>query len=85
MSNDLSGLTKQLNQMDIASTYKAVDSTMKNIQYLSTKIASKDNSLGLMLNDRGLYDSINRTIGNASSLLEDIRKNPSRYINVKVF
>lgn len=85
MSNDLTGLTKQLNQMDIASTYKAVDSTMKNIQYLSTKITSKDNSLGLLLNDRNLYDSINGTISNASLLLKDVRANPSRYINVKVF
>lgn len=85
MSNDLTGLTKQLNQMDIASTYKAVDSTMKNIQQLSTKISSKDSSLGLLLNDRNLYDSINSTIGNASLLLKDIRENPSRYINVKVF
>ncbi|MFT4224034.1 MlaD family protein [Dysgonomonas sp.] len=85
MSNDLTGLTKQLNQMDIASTYKAVDSTMKNIQQLSTKISSKDSSLGLLLNDRNLYDSINSTINNASLLLKDIRENPSRYINVKVF
>lgn len=85
MSSDLTGLTKQLNQMDIASTYKAVDSTMKNIQQLSTKISSKDSSLGLLLNDRNLYDSINSTINNASLLLKDIRENPSRYINVKVF
>ena len=85
MSNDLSGLTKQLSQVDIASTYKAVDSTMRNIQHLSTKIASKDSSLGLLLNDRNLYDSINSTINNASLLLKDIRENPSRYINVKVF
>lgn len=85
MSNDLTGLTKQLNQMDIASTYRAVDSTMKNIQQLSTKISSKDSSLGLLLNDRNLYDSINSTINNASLLLKDIRENPSRYINVKVF
>ena len=85
MSNDLTGLTKQFKQMDIASTYKTVDSTMKNIQQLSTKISSKDSSLGLLLNDRNLYDSINRTLNNASLLLKDVRENPSRYINVKVF
>ncbi len=85
MSNDLTGLTKQFKQMDIASTYKTVDSTMKNIQQLSTKISSKDSSLGLLLNDRNLYDSINSTLNNASLLLKDVRENPSRYINVKVF
>lgn len=85
MSNDLSGVSTQLSKMDLASTYNSVDSTMKNINYLSTKMTSKDNSLGLLLNDRQLYDSIVGTIGNASLLLKDVRQNPSRYINVKVF
>ncbi|MDR1504014.1 MAG: MlaD family protein [Prevotella sp.] len=85
MSNDLSSVSGKINQMDLASTFKSVDSTMKNIEYLSTKITSKDNSLGLLLNDRQLYDSINGTISNASLLLKDVRQNPSRYINVKVF
>lgn len=85
VSNDLTGVSKQFNEMDLTSTYKSVDSTMKNIQHLSSKIATKDNSLGLLLNDRQLYDSINSTIGNASLLLKDVRENPSRYINVKVF
>lgn len=85
MSADLTGVSSQLNQMDIASTFRSVDSTMKNIEKLSTQISSNDNSLGLLLNDRGLYDSITTTIGNASSLLKDVKENPSRYINIKVF
>ncbi|MDR1884235.1 MAG: MlaD family protein [Prevotella sp.] len=85
MSNDLSSVSDKINQMDINSTYKSADSIVKNIQRLSGKIASKDNSLGLLLNDRQLYDSINVTISNASLLLKDVRQNPSRYINVKVF
>lgn len=85
MSKDLSGLSKQLNKMDLVSTYQSVDSTMKNIQYLSTKMTAKDNSIGLLLNDRQLYDSLTSTMGNASLLLKDVKENPSRYINVKVF
>ncbi|WP_165020543.1 MULTISPECIES: MlaD family protein [unclassified Dysgonomonas] len=85
MSSDLAKTTKQFNQMDFVSTFNSVDSTMKNIHYLSTKVTAKDNSLGLLLNDRELYDSINSTIGNASLLLKDVKENPQRYINIKVF
>jgi phospholipid/cholesterol/gamma-HCH transport system substrate-binding protein len=85
MSADLSSVSGKVNRMDLEATYQSMDSTMKNIQDISVKLASKDNSLGLLLNDRQLYDSINRTISNASLLLKDVRKNPSRYINVKVF
>lgn len=85
MSNDLAGVSGQLKQMDLASTYKSIDATMKNIEGLSNKMNSKESSLGLLLNDRQLYDSINTTINNASLLLKDVKENPSRYINVKVF
>jgi len=85
MSGNLSGVSSQLNQLDITSTYNSIDATVKNLEQLSQKINSKEGSLGLLLNDRQLYDSINMTIGNASTLLKDIRENPSRYINVKVF
>ncbi len=85
MSNDLTNVSGQLNQVDLVSTYKSVDMTMKNIEGLSSKLNSKDSSLGLLLNDRQLYDSISGTISNASLLLKDVRQNPSRYINVKVF
>lgn len=85
MSNDLSGVSKKVNAMDLQGTYQSLDSTMKNIQHLSSKMAAKDNSLGLLLNDRQMYDSINTTINNASLLLKDVKENPQRYINVKVF
>lgn len=84
-SNDLAGMTSQLKSINIASSYNSIDSTLKNIQGLSTKLSSKDSSLGLLLNDRALYDSLNVTMGNASLLLKDIKENPSRYINIKVF
>lgn len=85
MSSNLADVSGQFKQMDLASTYKSIDNTVKNIEGLSNKMNSKDSSLGLLLNDRQLYDSINTTISNVSLLLKDVRENPSRYINVKVF
>lgn len=85
MSGDLATVSGQIKQLDINSTYKSIDTTVKNLESLSNKINSKDNSLGLLFNDRQLYDSINTTISNASLLLKDVKENPSRYINIKVF
>ena len=84
-SDDLSQFTAQLKTMDLNETYQSVNATLKNVESLSNKMNSKNSSLGLLLNDRALYDSLNITIGNASLLMQDLRKNPSRYINVKVF
>jgi len=85
ISGDLATVSGQFKTMDFAATYQSLDSTMKNVQQLTNKLNSNDNSLGLLLNDRGLYDSLNVTVGGAGSLMKDLRENPSKYINVKVF
>lgn len=78
-------LTEKINQIDINATFEKLDNTATNIESLTGKLNSKDNSIGLLFNDRQLYDSINSVLNNSSLLLEDVRKNPSKYINIKVF
>lgn len=78
-------LSQQVSSMDLAASYRSIDSTLKNVQALTDKLNSKDNSVGLLMNDRQLYDSLSTTLNNASLLLRDVKENPSRYINVKVF
>lgn len=84
-TSDLAVTTSKIKGMDFQSTYQSIDATLKNIEQLSSKLNSKDNSVGLLLNDRQLYDSLNSTLNNASLLLKDVKENPSKYINVKVF
>jgi phospholipid/cholesterol/gamma-HCH transport system substrate-binding protein len=50
-----------------------------------SKIDSKDGTLGLLLNDRQLYDEIRRTNRSLTILLDDLRVNPKRYINISLF
>lgn len=85
VSSNLVDLSNQFKDMDFQRSYKSIDSTLYNIEMLTNKLNSKDNSIGLLMNDKQLYDSIVSTMGNASLLLKDVRENPSRYINVKVF
>ena len=54
-------------------------------QTLNGKLNSKDNSLGLLLNDTRMHSDINHTIQSADSLLSDIKAHPKRYINISVF
>ncbi|MCI6643626.1 MAG: MlaD family protein [Alloprevotella sp.] len=55
------------------------------VKQLNTKINGTDNTLGLMLNDRGLYDNLNRTANSADSLLTDLRLRPKRYVHFSIF
>lgn len=84
ITGDLNKVTNEISSMDIKRTYREIDETVGNLKQLSAKINSKDNSLGLLMNDTKLHDSLNVTIDTATKLLEDIRLYPERYLSVKV-
>ncbi len=84
-SGDISTMTKRMNQLEFEKTFAKMDSTMANVERMTRRFNERNNSMGLLLNERALYDSLNIAIGNMSALLEDVKKNPKKYINVKVF
>ncbi|NLY25263.1 MAG: MCE family protein [Bacteroidales bacterium] len=84
VSADLKKVSEELTRMDMKSTFNSIDETVNNLKLLTTKINSDDNSLGLLINDTKLHDSLNVTIDTATKLLEDIRQNPERYLSIKV-
>ena len=66
-------------------TVESINSTLANLKVTTEKFNSTDNSIGLLLNDRALYDNLNGTAENASKLLLDLRENPKRYVHFSVF
>ena len=84
VSYDLKEVSKELSGMEMKKTFDSIDETVNNLKLLTTKINSDDNSLGLLINDTRLHDSLNVTIETVTKLLEDIRQNPDRYLSIKV-
>jgi hypothetical protein len=84
VSNDLKNVSGELSQIDMKSTFASIDETVNNLKVLTTKINGDDSSLGLLLNDTKLHDSLNVAIDTATKLLEDIRQNPDRYLTIRV-
>ena len=52
------GLTRQLNDMDLASTMQKVDATMPNVEQATARLNSNEGTLGLLMRDPGLYTRI---------------------------
>ena len=85
VSSDFTVVSSQFKQMDLNATLLNVNKTLQNLEQMSTQLNSKDNSLGLLLNDRSIYDHLDTTLVNASNLLSDFKLNPKRYIQFSVF
>lgn len=78
-------ITNNLKDINYAATFAQVDSTIANVKMITNKLNSKDNSVGLLLNDPQLYNNLNATTRNAASLLEDLQTNPKRYVHFSLF
>ena len=50
-----------------------------------SKVNSGQGSLGLLVNDAALYRNTDSLVAELRALVADVKKNPKRYINVKVF
>lgn len=96
LTHNLSAITTDLAQSDIKATMSSLQSTLNNADTLTQqlngltadlrqRLVSEDNSLGLLLNSRYLYDNLNSTVGSADSLLRDMKDRPGRYIHFSVF
>jgi len=71
----------QVNQIDFASLNK----TLNELETLSVKLNSPNNSMGLLLNDKSLYLNLNSTAQSANTLLLDLKERPKRYVHFSLF
>ena len=85
ITTNFESVSGQLKALDLAGTMQAVNATLANLKLTTDKLNSADNSLGLLLNDRQLYDNLNGTMENASLLLLDLREHPKRYVHFSLF
>lgn len=78
-------LTDSLKQLNLSKTLAKVDDTMSDVKQMTAQLNSKDNNIGLLLNDTALYGNLNRTSQGAANLLEDLKANPKRYVHFSLF
>ncbi|NII29036.1 MCE family protein [Pseudoflavitalea sp. X16] len=63
----------------------SLQSTMAKLEATVDKVNSNQSSLGALLNDRKLYDQLLQTNRSLTTLLDDLRMHPKRYVNISVF
>lgn len=85
VSADLAEMAQELNSIPLDSTLNNASIAITNLKTITDKINSPDSSIGLLLNDQRLYNHADGAILSLDSLLNDIKVNPKRYINIKVF
>lgn len=83
-STDVAALTSNLNTLPIDSIADNVAALSANLRELSEQLNNPDSSLGRLTHDPQLYNNLNSAVANLDSLFVDIKRNPKRYISIKL-
>ena len=84
-SNNIKSITDSLNSDDIKSITINLNSLVNNLNSITTSLKNSEGTAGKLINDKSIYDNLENATNQLNGLIEDIKLNPSRYINFSVF
>lgn len=87
ISNVLGNLDKTttgLAQLNFKNTLDSLDATISELKLVIHQINQPGGTLGKLINDPGLYQNLTSTSNKLNLLLDDIRVNPKRYVNISL-
>lgn len=91
-ASNLDALTGKMNSgegsvgklMNDATLYNRLNSISGRLDDLTTRLNAGDGTAGQLLKNREMYDHMNDAVTELQRLIADIRKDPKKYLNVKV-
>lgn len=84
VADNLVVLSAQLRALPLATTVDNVNAITNNLIDFSTRLNNTNSTLGQLTGDSELYRRLNSVAEQVDSLVVDIKKNPKRYINIKL-
>jgi phospholipid/cholesterol/gamma-HCH transport system substrate-binding protein len=85
VSNDFSKISDSLNKADLGKTVRNLNAALGKVDGLMRDLDSGKGTMGKLLKDEALYKNLEKTSKELELLLQDVRLNPTRYVNVSVF
>ena len=64
--------------------YKKIDAMTSRLDTVLQQLNEGQGTAGLLLRDKQLYENMNQTVSEMKSLIAEIKKDPKKYLNVKV-
>jgi len=82
---NIDGFTDSLAQSNIPTMVYNLSSTLGELNEAIAGVNEGEGTLGKLISDPKLYDALAEATANLSALLDDVKKNPGRYVHVSVF
>lgn len=84
-AENFAALSDSLAKINVSKMVNDLELTIANFKTLSETLNNGEGTLGKLLNDDELYKNLDFATKQLEELLQDIKLNPTRYINISVF
>lgn len=81
---DLTQVSGKLAELPVDSLMNNIMVLSGNLRALSEELDNPESTIGALTHDRALYNNLNNAAASLDSLLIDVKKNPKRYISIKL-
>ena len=78
--NNFESISDSLAKSNIKSTINNLDKSLGEFDKILQKIEKGEGSIGLLLNDKEMYNNLTSASKNLDLLIEDMKKYPKRYV-----
>lgn len=78
-------VTADIAASDLKGTIQEMHETIGALGQVISKMDSSNGSLGMLINDKTLYQNLESSTRNLNLLMEDLRLNPRRYVHFSLF
>lgn len=84
-SANFSKVSDSIAKINIGKTVKSLEKTLADVDKLMGDMQAGKGTMGKLMKDDALYTNFNKTSKELELLLQDLRLNPTRYVNVSLF
>jgi phospholipid/cholesterol/gamma-HCH transport system substrate-binding protein len=84
-SGNLKTMSDSLAKANIGQTVKNLEKTLASVDKLMADMQAGKGTLGKLAKDEALYNNFAKSSKELELLLQDLRLNPTRYVNVSLF
>lgn len=61
------------------------ENALAQVNFITEKINKGEGSLGLLINDKELYNNLNKSSADLDALLKDMKENPKKYVHFSIW
>lgn len=80
--NNLANITDSISKSKLVSTINNTNKMLMETSALLEKVNKGEGSLGMLINDKKLYNDLDSTTNSLNSLIKDMEDNPYRYFSL---